>query len=262
MAQIASFSSNTESLLHLPARRLNYVLLIATFIHLLILLTVNINPILQVLHIKQPSQQLAVSLAQAEELPPELANYIGPQNHNGPIENDLSMNETKAYTPHPESKLTPKQIIALKTIDPQEKLAEVNIEPNTHIAPTPQTLDLHRLPRKKIISAATHQHQDAAYLYRWQQYIESIASETYPQKAIENNITGQLRLLVALKSDGSIYDVSIRQSSGQEILDKAALDIVQRAQPFESIPPNMLQDNEVVEIIRTWDFRGQLRVTS
>jgi protein TonB len=196
-----------------------------------------------------------------EDLPPKLANYIGLKNHSGSLDNNEFMAEAIPYIFNQESMADQKHVITTDT-PTQQQVVKHNIISQAQAVASTLIQDLRHLPKKKIISAATHQHEDAAYLYRWQQYIESIASETYPQQAIENNITGQLRLLVALKPDGSVHDVTIRQSSGQEILDNAALNIVQKAQPFEPIPPDMLQNNEIIEIIRTWDFRGTLRVAS
>lgn len=259
MSQLAPFLHNTESLLYYPAKRLNYVILFATLIHLFVLFTININPIMQALHLKPSNKQLSVSLALIEDIPPEFAQHIGPKNHNGPLDGINGMEKIEMMQPAEKNILpisTPnlEHIIALQSKGLQNKTLD-------NIALNNAALNLHPQLKTKIISAATYQHEDAAYLYRWQQYIESVASETYPNQALENNITGQLRLLVALNSDGSVYNVSIRKSSGQEVLDRAALDIVQKAQPFESIPAKMLQDNQIIEIIRTWDFRGKLQVT-
>lgn len=86
MNHLTPFLHNTESLLYYPARRLNYVLLVATLIHLFFLFAININPIMQALHLKSSNRQLAVSLTLIEDAPPELAQYIGPKNHRGTLE--------------------------------------------------------------------------------------------------------------------------------------------------------------------------------
>ena len=69
---------------------------------------------------------------------------------------------------------------------------------------------------------------------------------------------GDLRLLVALNKDGSVYEVKIRQSSGSRLLDEAAIKLVYQAAPYESLPPEISQDIDILEIIRTWQFRGSL----
>jgi TonB family protein len=115
---------------------------------------------------------------------------------------------------------------------------------------------------KRTVSAASHQSKDAAYLTRWQTYVEDYGNNHYPEAALKNNLKGQLRLLVAIKRDGSVHEVTLRQSSGSEILDKAAIEIVLAAAPFEPLPPEIASEVEIFEIIRTWHFIGKLTTLS
>ena len=50
-------------------------------------------------------------------------------------------------------------------------------------------------------------------------------------------------------------EVRILDSSGYAILDDAAVRIVQLAAPFAPFPPEMRRNTDVLEIIRTWQFR-------
>lgn len=113
-------------------------------------------------------------------------------------------------------------------------------------------------PRRRTISAASHENRDASYLARWQAYVENYGNTHYPEVALKNRLRGDLRLLVALNKDGSIREVRIRQSSGSPQLDQAARDLVYQAGPFEPLPSEMTRDTDIVEIIRTWQFRGEL----
>jgi TonB family protein len=121
--------------------------------------------------------------------------------------------------------------------------------PTTTLLPQPQL-------RKRTISSAAHLEQDADYLSRWQSYVEQFGNEHYPEEAMKNNICGNLRLLVAINKDGSIHEINLRQSSGSALLDQSAIEIVKKAGPFEPLPPEIANDVEVLEIIRTWQFRG------
>lgn len=248
MAQITPFVSNTESLLHYSERRLHWVLLITTLLHLAILLTVNINPIMQKLNWLPTSSQLAVSLSPRSETPPDIADFFGIHhakgNHEIPAETyfDIIENNNEAVPSSAE------EVIVLHT-DQSADNARVQTSKK---AP----LENQMLINRKVISAATFAHEDAAYLYRWQQYIEAIASELYPKEAIDQNLTGKLLMMVTLKPDGSLVKATIRRSSGSPLLDEAALKIVEKAQPFEAIPKHMLKNNDLVEIIRTWHFRA------
>ncbi len=112
--------------------------------------------------------------------------------------------------------------------------------------------------RKRTISAASHEKRDAPYLERWQSYVEHFGNTHYPEVALRNHLTGDLRLLVALNKDGSLREVTVRHSSGSPKLDQAAIDLVYQAAPFEPLPSEITKDTEILEIIRTWQFRGEL----
>ncbi len=111
--------------------------------------------------------------------------------------------------------------------------------------------------RRRTVSAASHETRDASYLARWQSYVEHYGNNHYPQEALKNNLRGNLRLLVAVKKDGTIHEVIIRQSSGSPVLDQAAVNLVYQAAPFEPLPAEVANDTEILEIIRTWQFRGK-----
>ncbi|MBS0288813.1 MAG: energy transducer TonB [Proteobacteria bacterium] len=111
---------------------------------------------------------------------------------------------------------------------------------------------------RRTISSTAHEERDKSYLGNWQSYIEHFGNNHYPEIAIKNNLKGDLRLLVAINKDGTIHEVKIRRSSGSKMLDQAAIKLVYQAGPFEPLPPEIAQDTEILEIIRTWQFRGKL----
>lgn len=248
MGQITPFLSNTESLLHYSERRLHWVLLITTLLHLAILLTVNINPIMQKLNWLPTPSQLAVTLSPRSETPPDIADFFGIHNATGHHELSTETSPEIKANNNAAKPNSAEEVIALHTNQPSDK---------AHVQSSTQApLGNQSLVNRKVISAATFAHEDAAYLYRWQQYIEAIASELYPKDAINQNLTGKLLMMVVLKPDGSLVQATIRRSSGSAILDEAALKIVEKAQPFEAIPKHMLKNNDCIEIIRTWHFRA------
>ncbi|MCB1671707.1 MAG: energy transducer TonB [Gammaproteobacteria bacterium] len=113
-----------------------------------------------------------------------------------------------------------------------------------------------RKPRKYTISSAsTKKSHDALYLDSWRKRIESVGNLNYPEAARRNQIFGDLRLLVALRPDGSLNEVLILKSSNSAVLDQAAVDIVNLAAPFEPFPPELRGQYDILEIIRTWRFQ-------
>lgn len=115
---------------------------------------------------------------------------------------------------------------------------------------------------KTLTSVATRASVDAEYLNLWQEKIELIGNINYPQEARRKKIYGQLRLVVSLLPDGSIHNIEILQSSGQRILDDAAIRIVRMAAPFAPFPPALRKDVDRLEIIRTWKFEKGDKMTS
>ena len=140
-------------------------------------------------------------------------------------------------------------------------------EASTEIASLVARLDARqkayaRLPRvERLTSAATRAAADAAYLYTWKQRIETIGNQHYPLEAKRRRLYGDLRLLVALRPDGSVKEVRVLQSSGYALLDDAAMQIVRLSAPFEPFPPELRARADELEIIRTWQFRSN-RLTS
>jgi protein TonB len=129
-------------------------------------------------------------------------------------------------------------------------------------------LDIHReayaqRPRKYTISSAsTQQARDALYLDGWRRKIEAVGNFNYPQQASAAGIYGQLRLMVALFPDGRVSEVKILSSSGHAVLDDAAIRIVQLAAPFDPFPPEMREEVDILEIVRTWQFHQSNTFTS
>jgi protein TonB len=113
-----------------------------------------------------------------------------------------------------------------------------------------------RRPRiHRITSVASRAEEDADYLFDWQQRIERIGNQHYPEDARRNRIYGDLRLLVAINANGSVREIKIMQSSGKSVLDTAAIRIVKMAAPFPPFPSKLRKNVDVIEIIRTWQFQ-------
>ena len=69
--------------------------------------------------------------------------------------------------------------------------------------------------------------------------------------ARDQRIYGSLVATVSIKSDGSLERVDINRSSGNRILDAAALRIVNLAAPYAPFPADIAKDTDVISITRT-----------
>lgn len=110
-----------------------------------------------------------------------------------------------------------------------------------------------RVRRLSQVNAAAS--PDAFYLRSWQRKIEAVGNLNYPEAARRGGIYGSLRLLVAINANGSLKEVRVLQSSGEPILDQAAQNIIRLAEPFPPFSEALLKTTDVLEIVRTWQFR-------
>lgn len=122
-----------------------------------------------------------------------------------------------------------------------------------------QSLELQqdaRGPRvRRITSASTRTAVEAAYVNAWRNKIESIGNLNYPAEARRRSLEGDLRVLVEIDASGALRDVRILDSSGSAILDEAALRIVRLGAPYLPFPEEMRREADVLQIVRTWQFR-------
>ncbi|QGU33941.1 TonB family protein [Thermochromatium tepidum ATCC 43061] len=122
-----------------------------------------------------------------------------------------------------------------------------------------QTASGTKRARRKSISASTREFRYASYMAAWAQKVERIGNLNYPQAARDQHLYGSLILHVAVRADGSLESIRVVRSSGFELLDQAAIRIVELAAPFSPFPPDIAAETDVLDIVRTWQFmRGDL----
>lgn len=97
----------------------------------------------------------------------------------------------------------------------------------------------------------------AYYLQAWRRQVERVGKLNYPGEARRRKLTGSLRLLVVIRADGGLADARLVESSGHAVLDEAALRIVRLAAPYAPFPPRIAAQADILEIERTWRFRGE-----
>ncbi len=106
---------------------------------------------------------------------------------------------------------------------------------------------------KRLTAASTHEEAGAFYKESWRRRVEKVGNLNYPQRARQEALYGELRLMVAINHDGTLNNVEILDSSGHRVLDDAAVRIVKMASPFAPFDDS-LKSYDLVEIIRTWRF--------
>ena len=115
-------------------------------------------------------------------------------------------------------------------------------------------------PKRKFIGAHTQEPRFASYVKDWRFKLEQLENLNYPEAAKREKLYGAVQLTVGIKSDGSLESVEINRSSGNKILDEAAIRIAKLAgqNGFAPLPPEISQDIDILHITRTWVFKEPL----
>lgn len=273
-----------------PADRLGFTLFLAALIHLALLLGVGFS-VIEPKQISK-TLEITLSTFKSEK-PPEKADFLAQDNQQGsgtldkkaiPKTTEVAPfqdNSINQVTPPPPARqevteAAPKAVVT--TVAPKPKKAVIKHEQvKTEVAPqepaptfdsSQLTSDIASLeaelakeqqlyakrPRIHRLSAAsTMRDKGAWYKDDWRKKVERIGNLNYPEEARRQQIYGNLRLMVSINRDGSLYEVLVLESSGQPLLDQAAQRIVRLAAPFAPFTGD-LSDIDRLEIIRTWRF--------
>jgi periplasmic protein TonB len=113
--------------------------------------------------------------------------------------------------------------------------------------------ELAKRPRKVHIGTRAREHRFAQYAEDWRQKVERIGTLNYPEAA-RGKLYGNLVLTVSIRSDGTVDRIEVDRSSGHDVLDRAAIEIVRLAAPYAPFPPDIRSDTDIIEITRTWSF--------
>ena len=273
-----------------PADRLGFTLFLAALIHLALILGVGFTFVEPQKISKTLEITLATFKSETK---PEKADFLAQENQQGsgtldkkaipkttevaPFQDNKVNKVTPPPSAQPEIKeAAPKAAVVTTAPTPKKaviKREEVKTEPKPKAA-TP-TFDSSQLsseissleaelaseqqlyakrPRIHRLSAAsTMRDKGAWYKDEWRKKVERIGNLNYPDEARRKQIYGNLRLMVSINRDGSLYEVLVLESSGQPLLDQAAQRIVRLAAPFAPFSGD-LSDIDRLEIIRTWRF--------
>ena len=185
--------------------------------------------------------------------------------------------QAELATPEPEAKPEPEALVAEASPvkkQPQPRIVTPPLPTAAQLitrsfamaslnAELQQKLELHaRRPRRKFISANTKEFRFAAYMEAWRAKVERVGNINYPDEARQRDLSGSLLLDVAINPDGSVREITVRRSSGQKVLDDAAVRIVELASPFARFPDDFLKEIDILHVTRTWKFLNNAKFSS
>jgi protein TonB len=117
-------------------------------------------------------------------------------------------------------------------------------------------------PKRRFVGARAEEYRFARYVEDWRLKVESIGNRNYPEAARAQKLYGSLLLTVGIRANGSVETVVVDRTSGQKILDLAAVRIVEMGGPYAPFPPNISRDTDILYITRTWSFAPGDSLTS
>ncbi|MCS0631329.1 TonB C-terminal domain-containing protein [Telluria mixta] len=119
--------------------------------------------------------------------------------------------------------------------------------------------DAARAVRRALAEAARRDIPLRMYMDSVRQKIERNAVLSEAQLAADVVRTDPI-VSVAIRSDGSVEDVTILRSSGRADIDDFVRRIVRLNARYSAFPPNVAANYDVIELRRVWRFAGVLRL--
>lgn len=118
-----------------------------------------------------------------------------------------------------------------------------------------ETLAPLRKPGQPVLRPAVP--ADAGTLGQYRLALIGVARryKRYPARAVENGWQGRVEVRLVIGSNGSTQKASIKTSSGYEILDNEALDMIRKAKPLAPIPPSLRGREFTVDIPVIFDLQ-------
>ncbi len=272
--------------------RLTFMLFLAAAAHAMVILGVSFSPVLEEMR-TPPALEVILVDPNTDAEKPDKANYLSSSAQLGGGDTDelarpsspFSSNQdfdTDGIAPTPMQAQAPDQPqqqseeILTTVFSDREELTEqpdtetnpeidrknpLLVEQNQDIARLEAEVDMRveeyaKRPKTMNVTASTHKSAAADYMYSWVEKIEGVGNLNYPDVARRENLTGAVLMVVGVYKDGSIESIRIKRSSGEKVLDDAAVRIVRLAAPFQQMSPELARQTDILYIVRTWDFRS------
>ncbi|NOY71043.1 MAG: energy transducer TonB [Gammaproteobacteria bacterium] len=151
----------------------------------------------------------------------------------------------KPVTPPPQKKIKPPK----PEPKPEPVIQKPEPAPEPVIEPAPQPEPLPAKPPPKIVDTPVPEPEpieptpaplSATATAEYEQLLVAWLEKQkkYPKRAKRMRIEGEGRLRILIDRTGNIQKIMLEQRTGNRLLDKAALEMAERANPFPAMPDN------------------------
>jgi len=259
-----------------PSQRLAYAIGLAAAAHAALILGIRFGAPTLPSAPAMPALEIVLSTAGLETEPDDEAEYFGTENRAGGgntaeqvkarlPEPDINPSEgadvagADPRQPSPMSGSEDRDLVATRENDDQQVMQDLLPEQPSTAAAARRTITLapvatSRNPKERFLSVNTRQTLFAGYLADWKSKVERVGTLNFPDEAQRMRREGGPVLEVALRSDGSVAEIVVKQSSGDKRLDQAAVRILKLASPFDPFPRELRDRFEILRFAYEWRF--------
>ena len=177
---------------------------------------------------------------------PDVLEKITPASQRLVTQTEPSQTETVIPKKIAEKAMIERSKLSVKVLE--KKIAQLG-ERIKHYKKSAEKTDI-----KFVNSISAHKYVAAQYVREWGRSIERVGNLNYPEVAADEGVAQELLMDVGIRTNGSIYNIRIVESSGNEALDEAAKQIVEMSAPFAPLPAKIAQQLDVLVIRRVWHF--------
>jgi len=117
-----------------------------------------------------------------------------------------------------------------------------------------QIEDYQKKPKRENFSVSARKVVYAHYYQQIKAEIERLGTMQFPKNSQGDPLYGSLIVTFSVWSDGRLMGIEINRSSGQKILDQAAVVTIRKAMPFEPFPLEMKQLIDIFDITTTFTY--------
>ena len=108
---------------------------------------------------------------------------------------------------------------------------------------------------KKLQANSMVNSEEAVYLNLWQRQIETRGDNLISES--KNIFDGTVQIMATIDVYGNLIDSKILISSGNNLIDDMAINILRESAPFAPFNKTMSNEYSVLEIIRDWNFSNK-----
>ena len=168
----------------------------------------------------------------------------------------MSRNRESPAAPE-QTLLAPAPAAAVVPPPPQSANLDAAAPAAAAIAPVPQAAQAAPAPGLSPAAAPPANLPDAGNVDQYRLALMGAARryKRYPAQAVENGWTGKVEVRLVIGADGGVERALVKLSSGYDILDSQALDMIRKAESLTPVPPALRGREFSVDIPVVFDLQ-------